>query len=191
MDNGFIQFLFFLLIIVFFLSSLFKKKPAPPRTDRPIPQPPDQNEENNSSEEIPPVIHYKNEDKEDNDILNEVENLFKNRIPENPQPVKRQTKIESYSQSKAGPEPAAQSTQQEPQNDYVTPKAGVMSTVKEIQKIDSKIEEEAKKFEMLLARQDEVYSFAADIRKKIANVESLREYIIVSEILGRPKALHR
>ncbi len=63
---------------------------------------------------------------------------------------------------------------------------------KGIRKIDSKIEQESKNFEMLLARQMDTENVVTKgIKSQLRNPKSLKEFIAISEILGKPKALSR
>jgi hypothetical protein len=58
--------------------------------------------------------------------------------------------------------------------------------------VDSAVEEKAKQFEKLLAKPVQpVKSVAASIKTKLNNPQNIREYIVISEILGKPKALRR
>jgi hypothetical protein len=51
------------------------------------------------------------------------------------------------------------------------------------------IEERAKEFEKQdIKRKDNYDWFSSNIRSKLKNPESLKDYIIISEILGKPKA---
>ncbi len=59
-------------------------------------------------------------------------------------------------------------------------------------KVSQKIEEEAAAFEMLLNKSNKTDDkFLADIKSKLHKPQSLKEYIVFSEILGKPKALRR
>jgi hypothetical protein len=188
MDNGLIQTLFYILIIVFFLSSMFKKKHIPRKTGRtdPLPQ-----EKENYSSENDQSLQHKYKDEENNDILEEVENLFKDKTKGTSQQAKTQSENENYSDKVSETEPSSQKDKQTLQYEDSSKNIILESAVHEVQNIDSKIEEEAKRFEQLLFQQDTVYNFANEIRNKIYNVELLKEYFILSEIIGKPKALRR
>jgi hypothetical protein len=59
-------------------------------------------------------------------------------------------------------------------------------------KVDAAIEKEAERFERMLAeRNKEVPYPFDDLRKKIYSPQSLKEFIVFSEILGKPKYLRR
>ncbi len=61
---------------------------------------------------------------------------------------------------------------------------------KKIKPVTSQIDEEAARFEkMMKQREKEVITF--DVRSKLMKPETLKEYVLISEILGKPKALNR
>ncbi|MCW9097267.1 MAG: hypothetical protein OQJ93_07750, partial [Ignavibacteriaceae bacterium] len=61
---------------------------------------------------------------------------------------------------------------------------------KKISRVDSGIEKQAAKFEESLAKAKPLTSeITSMIKTKINNPSTLREYIIFSEILGKPKAM--
>ena len=60
---------------------------------------------------------------------------------------------------------------------------------RELSKVDATIEKEAENFEKLLASiHDEENSAYSDLRKNLYSQQSLKEFIVISEILGKPKA---
>ena len=188
MDNGLIQTLFYILIIVFFLSSVFKKKHNPPKKRQTEPLP--QDKENYSSGNDQSLQHqYKDEG--NNDILEEVENLFKDKPEEEYRKPHSQTKNENYSDKDFETEPISQRKNQTLQNEDSSKNIILENVVYNVQTIDPKIEEEAKRFEQLLSQHDITNNFVNEIRNKISDIELLKEYFIVSEILGKPKALRR
>ena len=61
-----------------------------------------------------------------------------------------------------------------------------------ISSVDSSIEKKAAMFEASLDTKDLTYSsIALRVKSKMKNPSTLKEYIIFSEILGKPKALRR
>ncbi len=59
-------------------------------------------------------------------------------------------------------------------------------------KVTSKIEEEAQKFEKFLNREEKFDRLAyITIRQRLRHPQSLKEFMVISEILGKPKALRR
>lgn len=57
--------------------------------------------------------------------------------------------------------------------------------------IDAQVEASAKEFEMVLAGPLRQRTAIIDFNRKLKNPRNLREYILFSEILGKPKALRR
>ncbi len=57
--------------------------------------------------------------------------------------------------------------------------------------VDPKIEASAKAFERVLAGPRKQKAAIADFNRKLKNPSTVREYILFSEILGKPKALRR
>lgn len=189
MDNGLIQTLFYILIIVFFLSSVFKKKHNPPKTRQTEPLP--QDKENYSSGNDQSLQHQYKKDEKNKDILEEVENLFKDKPEEAYRKPHSQTKNENYSDKDFETEPTSQRKNQTLQNEDSSKNIILENMVYNVQTIYPKIEEEAKRFEQLLSQHDITNNFANEIRNKIFDIQLLKEYFIVSEILGKPKALRR
>ncbi|MBE0550925.1 MAG: hypothetical protein IH619_00905, partial [Ignavibacterium sp.] len=58
-------------------------------------------------------------------------------------------------------------------------------------KVDPKIEASAKEFEKVLAGPRKQRAAITDFNRKLKNPSTVREYILFSEILGKPKALRR
>ena len=62
----------------------------------------------------------------------------------------------------------------------------------ERKKVNSKIEEEAKSFEKFLNQEEKLDSIILKTTKeRLKHPQSLKEFIVISEILGKPKALRR
>ena len=186
MDNVF-EILIYLLIIISFLSGLFKKKnkqKRPPAQRTGIPQPA---ERENTVAQTPV--------KEEYEILKEIEDFFK---VGDEQTENQQTQIPS-DQSSAPVD--FEEHIQEDQWHQPTPSEHKYTDVwkekqKEIgekkSKIDSSIEEQAVKFEKHLKKKETAASeISKKIREKLKNPASLKDYIVISEIMAKPKAFRR
>lgn len=182
MDNP-LEILIYLIIIISFLSSLFKKKGKPQgKSERQTAKPP----------------QTKPSTEENYDILSEIENLFKTETA-SPQKVETksleaESKVEPASEHLETTEWHKQTeTEHKPtvsEHSFESWEEKAKKTEEnQKQALDEKIVKQAEIFEKNLRKK----RFAqADIRKKIhQNLKqptSLREYILFSEILGKPKA---
>ncbi len=182
-----LKIIFFILIIISFFSSILKKKgentskPAPPYS------PPNRNKTENDSGYQP------NDERE---ILAEIENLFKQDKPPEVKPElkktieKKRTKIEEAEQRHYANEEWHQETKSE--HSFEKSWHQLDSAFKSKPKINSRIEEEAKKFEKLLEEKSKVETAVSEnFIRKIKSPGSLQEYILMSEIIGKPKSLRR
>lgn len=184
MDN-FFEILIYIIIIVSFLSSILKKKKQ--QQQRPAPKP--QEEEYPQAE----VSATQTQPKEEYDILKEIEDFFK--VGEESTEQK-----ESYSVAQpetitsAGETTRGEGWHEETKSEHVVDDwERKKSEVKKIVAgVDSSIEKKAALFEKSLDRKVSEYTALAElIGSKIKNPATLKEYIIFSEILGKPKALRR
>lgn len=67
-----------------------------------------------------------------------------------------------------------------------------ISAYKRAPEVDASIEKEAEKFERMLAERNKVVPYPFDdLRKKLYSPKTLQDYIVVSEIIGKPKYLRR
>lgn len=186
MDNVF-EILIYIIIIISFLSSIFKKKQKTQQRTQQRPQ--------SDNYEQKEVAVSEPQSKEDYDVLKEIEDFFK-------------VGSEQYGQGKRVPV-----EQESSETDYrieETPKTETLQTNSaaetfrsEIEKqreelklkramVDSVVEEKAKQFEELLAKPVQpVKSVAAAIKSKLRNQQNIKEYIVFSEILGKPKAFRK
>lgn len=187
MDNIF-EILIYLFIIFTFLSSIFKKKK--PKTQKPESQVPRQREEVDVSYspemEIEPSI-TKSSSTDEYDVLKELEQFFK--VGE-PKPLPQQIDVEQ--KKKTAEESWRSKTESEHVYEDIWEKKRreIASKNKEM---DSSTFSQASKFEGLL-KEKKTYSseFQNNIKQRIKQPVSLKEYIVISEILGKPKALkHR
>lgn len=185
MDNVF-EILIYLIIIISFLSSIFKKKKQ--QQQKPPVRQPQQEEYSQAEVSAPP-----SQSKEEYDILKELEVFFKvgteptkQEIPVPMEPPKKMTHLEEQTRREIWQE---RTESEHLVEDWEQKKAEVK---KRMARVDSGIEKQAARFEELLVRQETALSsIALSVKSKIANPSTLKEYIIFSEILGKPKALRR
>ena len=187
MDN-FFEILIYVIIIISFLSSILKKKQKPKQPPAQSPRPDEYNKADVSVAQTQP--------KEDYDIMREIEDFFKvgNELPEQEkvpiaQPKEPASIIQSKEQSKIDSWHSPTASEHTYTDDWELKKAEVE---KKILQVDSGIEKQAAKFEESIQRKETVPGqLAIIITSKLGNPASLKEYIIFSEILGKPKALRR
>ncbi|NWG28010.1 MAG: hypothetical protein HXY48_05685 [Ignavibacteriaceae bacterium] len=188
MDNVF-EILIYLIIIISFLSSIFKKKQQPQKKP-PVQQP---HQEDYYHTEQVEVSAPQSERKEDYDILRELEDFFKvgdesaaQKVPVPQQPADSVPTLDEHTKSESWQTPTS--------SEHVTDEwERKKSEVKKIiASVDSSIEKKAAMFEESLEKHEPVYSsIALSVKSKMKNPSTLKEYIIFSEILGKPKALRR
>jgi len=186
MDNLF-EILIYVIIIISFLSSIFKKKKQQQQQQPPVRQP-QQEEYSQANVSTPP-----SQPKEEYDILKELEVFFKvgtettkQEIPIPQEQPKRMTQIEEHTRTDSWRTP----TTSEHLADVWERKKEEVS--KRVARVDSSVEKKAAMFEESLERKESVYSsIALSVKSKMKNPSTLKEYIIFSEILGKPKALRR
>ena len=186
MDN-FFEILIYVIIIISFLSSIFKKRKQQ-QQQKPSEQQPQPSDYYQTEVSVPQT-----QSKEEYDIMRELEDFFKvgnqQPTPTVSMPKERQkkmTQIEEHTQDESWHTPTAS---EHSVDDWEHRKTEVK---KIIASVDSSIEKKAAMFEESLERKDSVYSsIALSVKSKMKNPSTLKEYIIFSEILGKPKALHR
>lgn len=196
MDN-FFEILIYLFIIVTFLSSVFKKKKPVP--EKPQPQARQQTEDVDiiySPESEMESSSIKSSSTDEYDILKELEQFFKVGEPQKqpapkpkppviPQPVKVEPKrkpVEDSWRTKTESEHKYEDLWEKKRRDVAERK----------KEADSLASLQSTKFEELL-KTKKVYStaFERNIKQRLKQPSSLKEYIVISEILGKPKALKR
>ena len=187
MDN-FFEILIYLIIIISFLSSIFKKKKQ--QQQKPPARQPQYEETYQAEVSIPQT-----QTKEEYDVLRELEDFFKvgNEpagqqipVPVPQEQPKKMTKIEEHTLDESWHTPTAS---EHIAGDWERKKEEVS---KRIARVDSSVEKKAAMFEESLERKESVYSsIALSVKSKMKNPSTLKEYIIFSEILGKPKALRR
>jgi hypothetical protein len=186
MDN-FFEILIYVIIIISFLSSIFKKKKQ--QQQKPTTQQP-QTEEYYQTEIAVPQA----EKKENYDIQRELEDFFnigdestKQQIPI-PGPLEK-SKIpdnEEHTRSESWNAP----TESEHKLENWERKKSEVKKI--ILSVDSSIEKKAALFEESQGKKESVSSsIALSVKSKMKTPSTLKEYIIFSEILGKPKALRR
>ena len=184
MDNVF-EILIYLIIIISFLSSIFKKKQQQQKGP-PVRQP--ERDDNYRSE-----VSTTESKPKDYDILRELEDLFKGgdvstdksiRIPQ--QRTETLPSMEEHVKSDSWHEP----TKSEHTIDNWERKKGEVQKI--LTGVDSAIEKKAAEFEESLWKKEQQPSeLALSIRSKFKSPSTLKEYIIFSEILGKPKIFRR
>jgi hypothetical protein len=189
MDNIF-EILIYLFIIISIFSPLFKKKekqpPVPPQRRR-QPEP----------EHIPTARTSVDNNEDSYDILKEIETFFKTEAPQ-PQPEfkTKQSSIEKAEEfKKQNPKERlikSESTRAEQEIKPVVSEHTYGDWNKSII-VDDSITRKAEHFaEMMKKRSRQPGNeHIIRLREKLKNPQTLKDYIIFAEILGKPKALRR
>ncbi|MDH3267815.1 MAG: hypothetical protein OEM46_03065 [Ignavibacteria bacterium] len=189
MDNVF-EILIYVIIIISFLSSIFKKKKKQKQQQQKPPIRQSQTDEYNQAE----VPSPQTQPKEEYDVLRELEDFFK----VGDEPTKQQIPVPVPPE-----QPKISDMEEHVRTDswhartesehYVDEWERKKSEVKKIiSSVDSGIEKKAAMFEASLDKKETAYSnIALAVKSKMNNPSTLKEYIIFSEILGKPKALRR
>ena len=184
MDNVF-EILIYLFIIISFISSFLKKKKQqqkPPERERPV-------EEYNQAEVVTPQANTK----EDYDILTELEDFFKvgnETTPKEKSVPQQQTESSAAMKEQVETDEWHSPTKSEHTLDRWERKRGEVQKI--LASVDSAIEKKAAMFEDSLIKKEESFtSIALAVKSKMKTPSILKEYIIFSEILGKPKAMRR
>jgi hypothetical protein len=207
MDDLF-QYLIYGIIIFSFLSSFFKKKEPPKQTPSTRTKQPDSVSYSKQQTDVGRVTASQKQD--EYDILRELENMFKGEVSLPPKQSPKQTQYEEYAEHKiedknletisdrrtlrnVDQNPSIEFKQSVEERNYIEPKGTVEQNkwTKKKSKIDPKIEASAKEFEKVLAGPRKQRAAISDFNRKLKNPSTVREYILFSEILGKPKALRR
>jgi hypothetical protein len=170
MDSSFLVILFYAFIFYLVIRSIFKKKPTEKgKTEAPI---------INKTED-----EYKENDNPD--VIQEIEKLIKDREAKTKNPYLDKPEVIDNNLSNK-PEKVV------PFIDESAQKANKDLVSNEVKILDSYMEEEANKFETLLSlKRKSEEPVVKNLKEKINNKNLLKEYFIISEILGKPKALRR
>ncbi|MGD8306797.1 MAG: hypothetical protein PVF17_09100 [Ignavibacteria bacterium] len=196
--DDFFQILIYILIAVSFLSSLFKKK-------KPVQPPPENEFHQDESKQLDEPVTSKpistEQKTEQPDFLKELESFFSLDVPEVPPkkepPVKHDDKevyrgAQNRADYKTVPEDSFHK-QTESEHTFIDPWDKKRKAVEEKQKrITPEIEEQAASYRESFEKEDAVENeIVYNIRNGIQHPASLKEYIIFSEIIGKPKAWRR
>ena len=182
MDN-FFELIFILFIIFSFLAPLFKKKPEEQQKRRPQ-QPVD--DDSNQSTNQPSYSASSERDEVSYDILKEIEGMFNQ--PAEAVPVEEQTvseTTETEDENYKSPEWHEPSKSEE----SIDKEWHRHTTSVDYEKEKELMDEKTKEFEKLLNKKEEVNIVARDIRNSIRDTETLKEYFVISEIIGTPRGL--
>ena len=192
MDDIF-EVLIYLFIIISFISSFFKKKKRQQKQQVPGSQLKEQ-------EQIQlPVQRAEPEVKEEPeiDIVKEFEKFFQVGKPQK-KTSKEHSDKEMYEGAKdrdnyivVPEESFHKKTASE--HTFIDPWDKKRTEInKKVAKVDKSIEEQASKFEEHLKKKETAASeISKEIRKRLKDPASLKDYIIISEIIGKPKSLSR
>ena len=205
MDDLF-QYLIYGIIIISFLSSFFKKKEQPKQTPLPKVKQPDSISYQQTNTSVESEVAAKKNVKYD--ILREIENMIQGnlKIPEQP----KQKQVDPYDIYQASEikdkdlnlevdkrlqrsiqdqSPIGSRTTYDEKKTY--DRKNVLSNQKPSRAIDPNIEAGAKEFERVLESTRKRKAAVTEFNRKLKNPRTVREYILFSEILGKPKALRR
>ena len=192
--EDFFEIIIYLFIIISFISSFFKKKKKP-QQKRQVPD-----SQINKHEEIQlPVQKVESEVKEEVEInlMKEFEKFFQVGEPQK-ETLKEHSDEEMYEGAKdrdgykTVPEKSFH-RKTSSEHTFVDPwDKKKIETRKKVTRIDKSIEEQASKFEKHLQKKETAASeISKKIRKRLSDPSSLKDYIIISEIMGKPKSLSR
>lgn len=188
MDDYF-QIIIYLIIIFAFLNSIFRKKNKGETPPRPA------NSGDIEKDKTYSTSGYaQNEKQSEYDILKEIEGLFKGedtstgrrRMESEIEKAKMRKVPESeHVEDKEWHEQSASEHQLDESWHSIT-------QYKRAPAVDSVIEKEAEKFERMLAeRNKEAVYPLNELLEKLYSPGTLQDYIVVSEIIGKPKYLRR
>src|SRR5690606_9843731 len=198
--EDFIQILIWLFIIISLFSSFFKKKPEQQKPGS-VKQ---------RHQQFPQESQSASTEDDDYDILNEIETLFNPDLTKT-RPTERPTGIDSQRSASETIPTASEhlsTEQQRSESEYVSyEKAERMDRSRskletelsstehtfstwqkpEVRSVDSKSLKKAEAFEQYLQKRTTAgQNFAAVIRNRLKNPSSIKEYIIMSEIINMP-----
>ena len=185
MDNIF-EILIYLLIIISFLSGILKKKNK--KKQHPVQRP--QNQEPIERE----ATVVQTPQKSEYDILKEIEAFFKvgeeeidTKQPQSTTETANEIDFEEHIESDKWHQPTPS---EHKYTDVWKDKQKELLNKKS--EIDSGIEEQAVRFEKYLKKKHTAASeISKKIRTKLTDPASLKDYIVISEIMAKPKAFRR
>ncbi len=192
--EDFIKILIWVIVIIIFFSSFFKKKDKGKQKS----QPPQRTNENDMTgnpqkiESIPKTAQSKEEIDSYNDMLSEIENLFK-KDNELKTKTSDKTRIESHEAKKTTAQNEIQWHQRTAsEHTLITDWEKDEKNLEKKAAVDFNIENKAKKFEEMMNKKSEpIGIFKHTIKEKLNHPETLKDYILISEIIGKPKAMRR
>jgi len=188
------------LIIFFFLRPLFKKREPEKKNTTTKPRTDSEAYGDLSTKEPEPAALSNS--KEEYDVLRELQNMFKGdlKIPE-PQKSKQVYPYDIYESSEIkdkdlslvnDPRMQREVEDQKPIGYRKTYDNKNLLTQRELKRVvEAKTDAEAQKFEKVLAGLHKKSVAQSEFIRKIKNPATIREYVIFSEILRKPKALRR
>ncbi|HSD63467.1 MAG TPA: hypothetical protein VLB50_06695 [Ignavibacteriaceae bacterium] len=184
MDN-FFQILIYLIIIIAFLNSVLKKKDKG--------KPADSSQRRAGPYSSPESESHQHSQEKEYDILREIEGLFKNETPVPVEIRKRESSIEASERQRVTVEKKEYAEHEESSAEHELDQSWhKITSFKRTPKINSTIEKEAENFEHILESLHREEDFPlGEFREKLHSMQTLREFIIMSEILGKPKYLRR
>jgi hypothetical protein len=206
--EDFIKILIWVIIIISFFSSILKKKNKGNQKESQSPQGHRNNLPNTQIrvEPQPDKVESKEEIDSYNDMLSEIENLFKKgnesgRVMSESTPVENPSKAKTSDKTKIQTHEAQKmTTQYDPQWHKETASEHTLITdwgkeEKVLEKkasADFNIENKANKFEEMMNQKPEpIGIFKHTIKEKLNHPATLKDYILMSEIIGKPKAKRR
>lgn len=183
MDN-FFEILIYLIIIISFLSSFFKKKEPEQKRggNQPLPK-------SEPSDYTDATIETKPE--ESYDILKEIENIFKENMGVPVPKTERENKTVIQQKEEEKIQDAFDRNYDKEDVRRVSAESRAIKSRDNSKRLDEKTLREAEKFEELLKSQSEFKKRKHPIIDKLHNPQSLKEYVLISEILGKPVAYKR
>jgi hypothetical protein len=209
MDNYF-QIIFYLIIIFAFLNSIFKKKKKEESSQPPSISPGSQQRRTDAS------TQYQKRNEIQSDILKEIEGLFKGENTYSPGNRRIESDIEKEKMRRVPVEEHTEDKEwhtedkewhseenewhsedeewhEQSTKDHELEKSWhSITSYKRSASVDDTVAKEAEKFERMLAERNKVVPYPFnDLRKKLYSPQSLQDYIVVSEIIGKPKYLRR
>jgi hypothetical protein len=204
--DDFIKILIWVIIIISFFSSIFKKKKKEKLKQGQTPQHVPDMRSN-----IPPKVEPQGrtiENKEEidsyNEMLAEIESLFKKdqgstmsgTSPEQDSAKAKtsdKTKIQTHeSGNKIEKYDPQWHKETESEHTMITDWEKEEKTLEKKAKADFNIENQAKNFEKMINKKSEpIGIFKHTIKEKLSNPATLKDYILMSEIIGKPKAMRR
>ncbi len=203
--GDYIQILIYLFIIFAFLNSLFKKKDKDKQPPRPSNSPGGGTNNNYSSP------GYEKQGRQgEYDILKEIEGLFKGegdytsqrkmepeaekaevrRVPD--ADAEHTEDKEWHTEDSEWHTEDAEWHEQSVKENRLEKSWHTITNYKKSTFVDAAVAKEAERFERMLAdRNKEVPYPFEELQKKLYSTQALQDYIVVSEILGKPKYLRR